>query len=230
MIYINNEHITKEEYDKYCLKYLSRDSYISDDNSYYNFVFDILSKTDSIIDELFNTYTFSIAWTEEKSLGNIISVAINVINRLQREHHIETDIRINYVGNGDVNTIIYQISKNIKGPEYYRYIQENPEYKDRQTGRTTRQANMIIQMSFDNWKNKINNKIDIIDHCSYEFLRRGSNVYGNNQFNRHLMQKIKDRLWFELPDDIHKYIKISNKCDIIFEFPYSDKIDYTQIE
>ena len=222
------------------LKEFTKDKFIGGNlYEYYKEFFERLEIVDNIIDTLFNTGIYNISRvvmdlssTEfERYLEKMTMIASTVYYRMQREHHILVDIRINY-GYLEPIRIEYKL---LMGPDQFRnmqYIKQN--CPDRATGRTTKNANQYIQFAYQKWLSNDNFGVDIIDHFSYEMHMYdknfiGRSITGPNNANHALEIKIKNRIYEEFPKDIFDNV-VLRQYKLYYNLPKMNGIDYTKLE
>lgn len=237
MIYFNNQLVTN--FDEYNLKNFTRDNYLGSSDSYYKEFFEIIKMTDEIIEQLFENslYEFSFVYSILSSEPNkdlefkkfkIFTTCKNVFDRMYHEHQIVPIIEIE----DNFGCLKIHIGTNYKK----NYVYDSNGWGDntRQSGRTTKCANQCIELAYNNWTIENNTPVNIIDHitfsmyCSDPFMR-GRRITGMNQFNKHLFDKIRKRIDIEFPDEMIKFIRMTNNCDLLFMFPHNKKIDYNDI-
>jgi len=237
MIYFNNQLVTN--FEEYNLKNFTRDNYLGSSDSYYKEFFEIIKMTDEIIEQLFKNsiYDFSFVYSilsfePNKDLEfkkfKIFVICNNVFNRMYHEHQIVPIIEIeDKFGCLNIKMTLTQKNQSV-------YNSNCNWSSDRQSGRTTKCANQCIELAYNNWTIENNTPVDIIDHMTFSMhfddpRMRGRRISGMNQFNKHLFDKIRKRIDIEFPDEMIKFIRMTNNCDLLFMFPHNKKIDYNDI-
>lgn len=242
MKYTNNNLslLNLKEYD---LKDFKLESFLGSPNEYYEYVFEIIKLADNIIEELFTRNTWSLTFVfddilnidslnknYEKKRFKIFSVLFLIFKRLNREHHCLNGLGIIINDDYQCLQITLNLIKEIKYPQFDDYARSN----NRLSGRTTRNANDLIQYAYNNWKENNNYPVNIVDHFTYELIQnnlsmRGRRIFGHSQANDALLNKIKNRIQDEFPEDISKFIRINSNLEMYFEFPHIDKINFNAI-
>jgi len=243
MIYtnVNLNLLNLESYD---LKKLDINNFLGSSNEYYDYVFDIMKFVDEIVDFLFknNRWEFTFLYNNllnfddpnnENRKSKIFTILYLLFKRLNREHHCINRLGICIDDNYYCMKITIDLTKEFKN---YLYIYQQPDIpKDvRCSGRSTRNANDVIQYAYNVWKEHTGYTVNIVDHFTYEMMQndlsmRGRRIYGNNQPNKLLADIIRARIDDELPECICKFIRITPNLEIYFEFPHIDKINYNDI-
>ena len=237
MIYFNKQLVV--DFEQYDLKNFTRDNYIGSSDSYYKEFFEIIKMTDEIIEQLFeySLYDFSFVYSisgeglnkeVEFKKFKIFTTCNNIFKRMYYEHHITPLIEIE----DNCGCLRIHITSSYKK----NYVYDSNGWGDntRQSGRTTKNANQCIELAYNQWTTESNTPVNIIDHatfsmyCSDPFMR-GRRMTGMNQCNKLLFDKIRGRIDNEFPDEMIKFIRMTNNCDILFMFPHSNKIDYDNI-
>ena len=242
MQYTNNN-LYLLDLKSYDLKNLDINNFLGSSNEYYDYIFDIMKFVDEIIDFLFknNTWEFTFLYNtllsfddpnNENRKSKIFTILYLLFKRLDREHHCINRLGIIINDNYDCIKITLNL---IKEPQRSLYTQyDTPKKDNRQSGRSTRNANDIIQYAYNVWKENTGYTVNIVDHFTYEMMQndysmRGRRIYGNNQPNKILADIIRARIDNELPDCICKFIRITPNLEIYFDFPHIDKINYNAI-
>ena len=242
MQYTNNN-LYLLDLKSYDLKNLDINNFLGSSNEYYDYIFDIMKFVDEIIDFLFknNTWEFTFLYNtllsfddpnNENRKSKIFTILYLLFKRLDREHHCINRLGIIIDDNYDCIKITLNL---IKEPQRSLYTQyDTPKKDNRRSGRSTRNANDIIQYAYNVWKENTGYTVNIVDHFTYEMMQndlsmRGRRIYGNNQPNKILADIIRARINDELPDCICKFIRITPNLEIYFDFPHIDKINYNSI-